>query len=271
MDRIALPDDEVVALNEIAPGVHGLRIIFVNVFGVLHADGTWSLIDAGLPFSAARIRHWAERQFGSAPRAIVLTHGHFDHVSAAGELASAWKIPVYAHALEFPYLTGQQEYPAPEPSAAGAMAVLSPLYPRGPVNLGPTLHEFTGASMAAVLPGWRAIETPGHTPGHLSFYRESDRLLLAGDAFCTTKPESFFKAAATQTPEMHGPPSYFTSDWAQARASVKKLAQLRPLTVAPGHGQPVSGGEVAPALDRLASRFDQVALPSGHRGGGHAA
>jgi glyoxylase-like metal-dependent hydrolase (beta-lactamase superfamily II) len=77
-----------------------------------HAEGSWTLIDAGLPFSARHIHHWAEEHFGVPPLAIVLTHGHFDHVSGAAELADRWAIPIYAHPLESPYLTGQQEYPA---------------------------------------------------------------------------------------------------------------------------------------------------------------
>jgi glyoxylase-like metal-dependent hydrolase (beta-lactamase superfamily II) len=55
-------------------------------------------------------------------------------------------------------------------------------------------------------PEWRWIHTPGHTVGHVSFFRDSDRVLIAGDALATTKQESFL-AAAAQTPELHGPPA----------------------------------------------------------------
>ena len=113
MEKVDIGEDQVMPMNAIAPGVEGLRIAFVNVFGVTHADGSWTLIDAAIPYSAGRIRRWAEEKFGRAPNAILLTHGHFDHVSAAKELAEAWDVPVYAHSLEFPYLTGKAEYPAP--------------------------------------------------------------------------------------------------------------------------------------------------------------
>ena len=143
------------------------------------------------------------------------------------------------------------------------MTVLSPTYPRGPVDLGNRLVRSNEVGNGALpfLPGWTVLHTPGHTPGHVSIFRERDRTLLVGDAFCTTKPESFFDAAIAQPPELHGPPAYFTSNWDDARRSVEKLAQLRPLIVAPGHGKPLSGQKVAESLQKLAAEFEAVAVP----------
>lgn len=269
MDKVLIPDEQVLPLNYIAPGLIGLRIAFVNVFAVTNPNNTWTLIDAAIPYSAARIRHWAERQCACPPNAIALTHGHFDHVSAAGELAKEWNVPIYAHPLEFPYLTGQKEYPAPNPAAGGGlMSVLSPIYPRGPYNFSDRLRPLPSDGSDLVipeLPGWKLLHTPGHTPGHVSFFRPKDGTLIVGDAFCTTKPESFFEAAITQKPELHGPPAYFTSDWATARASVQRLAALNPITVAPGHGQPLSGPELPQRLRRLAADFDRIAVPDNKR------
>lgn len=257
-------------MDDIAPGIRGLRIIFVNVFGISHPNGSWTLVDCALPFSATLIRRWAEKNFSGPPNAIFLTHGHFDHVSAAGELAGDWDVPVYAHRLEFPYLTGKQDYPAPNVGAGGGlMSLLSPLYPRGPVNLGDRLRElpFAGIEPASMpqLPGWECIHTPGHTPGHVSFFRPGDRVLLVGDAFCTTKPESFFEAAIAQTPELHGPPSFFTADWDEAGRSVQRLAQLGPALVAPGHGKPIAVANVPNELERLAREFERVAVPENEK------
>ena len=265
MDAIKIPEDQIIPIDAVAPGVQGLRIAFVNVFSVIHQDGSWTLIDAAIPFSFSIIRNWAEKNFKRAPNAIVLTHGHFDHVGAARNLADHWNVPVYAHALEFSYLTGEKEYPKPNIGAGGGlMTLLSPLYLRSPVNLQDRLMalpaEENGAE-SSILPGWDVIHSPGHTPGHVSFFRREDRTLLAGDAFCTTKPESFFEAAIAQQPELHGPPAYFTQDWNQARASVQQLASLDPLIVAPGHGKPMAGAGVPEALRQLASRFDEIAVP----------
>jgi glyoxylase-like metal-dependent hydrolase (beta-lactamase superfamily II) len=270
MDKVSIPDEQVVPMDAIAPGVSGLRIIFVNVFALTHADGTWTLVDAGVPFSAAIIRKWTEKHFTVPPNAIMLTHGHFDHVSAAGELADHWNVPVYAHPLEFPYLTGEREYPAPNAGAGGGlMSLLSPIYPRGPVKLGHRLRPLPAAEALLVsvpeMPGWQVLHTPGHTPGHVSFFRSEDATLLPGDAFCTTKPESFFEAALAQQTELHGPPAYFTSDWDQARASVQQLATLNPTIVAPGHGKALSGANVAAVLRKLAADFDDIAVPDSER------
>lgn len=261
MKTVSIPEESVVVLPHVAEGIRGLRILFVNVFGVEHGagSGAWTLIDAGLPFSASYIRSWAKEQFDAPPSAIVLTHGHFDHVSAAAELADAWQVPIYAHLLEFPYLTGQQSYPAPKLEVGGGlMTLLSPLYPRGPVNLGHRLRELpAGNSAGAILPGWQVVATPGHTPGHVSFFRPEDRLLLAGDALCTTRPESFFEAAIAQNPELHGPPAYFTWDEDLAAQSIQKLTALEPAILAPGHGHPLAGEDVYARLHQFAQQFSR--------------
>ena len=278
MNGVSIVEEQVVSLDDIADGVRGLRIAFVNVFAVTHPNGSWSLIDAALPLSASHIRSWAEKHFSTPPNALILTHGHFDHVSAAKELAEGWNVPIYAHPLEFPYLTGREEYPKPNVDAGGGMmTLLSPLYPREPIDVGNRLIALVEESDAGntprriklqdlpQLPGWQIIHTPGHTPGHVSFFRPSDRTLLVGDAFCTTKPESFFEAAIAQHPELHGPPSYFTSNWDAARDSVRKLANLEPIVLAPGHGKPLSGPDVSLALRQLSAGFDTIAVPANER------
>jgi glyoxylase-like metal-dependent hydrolase (beta-lactamase superfamily II) len=109
--------------------------------------------------------------------------------------------------------------------------------------------------------GWRWIHTPGHTPGHVSYFREADRTLIAGDAFVATRQESA-TAVLTQRPELHGPPAYYTSDWEAARRSVERLAALEPLRVATGHGPPLQGREMLANLHELARNFDSLAVPS---------
>lgn len=264
-DGIEINDRDVVRVDSIAPGVRGLRILLVNVYAISTLNG-WVLIDAGLPMSEGRIRRWAESHFGSSkPSAILLTHGHFDHVGAFPQILDAWDVPVFAHQLELPYLRGEKKYPAPDMTAGGGvMSLLVPFYPRGPINLGDRVQPLPLNGTVPELEDWKWIHTPGHTEGHVSFFRDSDRTLLVGDAFCTTKQESL-TAIATQKPELHGPPAYYTSDWDAAKASVEILANLKPLSVAPGHGLAMSGADVASALDDLAKNFDEVARPKSAR------
>lgn len=250
----------------VAPDLAYLRTLFVNLF--FHGrhgapSGSWVLIDAGLPGSAKWILAAAEERFGpwAYPAAIVLTHGHFDHVGALGTLLKKWDVPVYAHRLELPYLTGRSAYPPPDPTVGGgAMAELSRFYPRGPYNFGDRVQPLPADGSVPGMPGWRWIHTPGHTPGHVSLYRDSDRTLIAGDAFVTTKQESAI-AALMQRPEVHGPPAYFTPDWVSARRSVEELAALEPWRVATGHGPPLEGEEMLEGLRRLARDFDRIAMP----------
>jgi glyoxylase-like metal-dependent hydrolase (beta-lactamase superfamily II) len=264
MDKVTIPEEDVVALESIAPGLVGLRVLIVNVYAISESPSKWILVDTGLPLSGHRIRSWAESHFGkgSRPEYILLTHGHFDHTGAVVELAQEWDVPVYVHSLEVPFVTDQSAYPPPDPFVGGGvMALLSKLYPRGPVDLGNRVKIVPADGSIPEFNDWRWIHTPGHTVGHISLFRERDRTMIVGDAFVTTKQESFL-AVATQRPELHGPPAYYTTDWDAARESVERLAALRPLAVATGHGKPLSGEDVPERLSALASNFDRVARPA---------
>lgn len=253
----SLTDDTLPVTDDVV----GLRSVMVNVYFIANPDGTWVLVDAGLPFSGPGIRAMAQKLFGDRPpEAILLTHGHFDHTGVVVTLANEWNADVYAHPLEMPYLTGRSSYAPPDPWVGGLMAVTSPLYPRSPVDLGDRAKTLPDDGTVPFLDGWRWIHTPGHSPGHVSLFRDADRTLIAGDAFITTRQESLL-AVMGQAAEVHGPPMYFTPDWDHAARSVRTLAELRPAIAATGHGIPMGGEALDGALDRLARDFEAIAVP----------
>ncbi|KOP83002.1 MBL fold metallo-hydrolase [Cytobacillus solani] len=221
------------------------------------------LVDAGMPHSANEIISVVEEYYGanSHPKAIILTHGHFDHVGAIIELVKHWEIPVYAHELELPYLTGQKSYPEPDPTVEGGLiAKMSPLFPNEPINLDNHVEKLPADGTIPYLPDFCWIHTPGHSPGHISLFRESDNTLIVGDAFVTVKQDSLYKVI-TQKQEINGPPRYFTTDWEAAKESVIKLASLSPSVAITGHGLPMSGELLTKSLEKLVHDFDQIAVP----------
>jgi glyoxylase-like metal-dependent hydrolase (beta-lactamase superfamily II) len=251
----------------VAPGVWGLKDIFVNIFMIHNPENnTWVLVDTGLKTTASKIRHMAMHLFWPElrPSAIILTHGHFDHVGSLVELADEWDVPVYIHYMERPYLTGKSAYPPADPLVGGGlMSLISWAYPLGPINLtSGKLISLPDDGSIPILPEWRYIHTPGHAPGHISLFREKDRVLIAGDAVVTTKAESAVASLLPGSPDVYGPPKYLTYNWKSAAESVKKLAALDPLVIASGHGKSMRGEEVKTRLRNLANHFEELAKPS---------
>lgn len=251
--------------EEVLPDLYCFTNQIVNLcfVGKRGQKPEWVLVDAGMPESAHRIMDAAAERFGehSKPRAIILTHGHFDHVGAVVDLVAAWDVPVYAHEEELPFLTGKSSYPEADGTVEGGLvAKLSPLFPNEPVDLGHRVKALPADGNVPEMPRWRWIHTPGHTPGHISLFREEDRALIAGDAFVTVRQE-FLVPVITQKKEISGPPRYLTINWEAARRSVQNLAALQPAVAVTGHGRPMSGQELAEGLKRLVEQFDRIAIP----------
>jgi glyoxylase-like metal-dependent hydrolase (beta-lactamase superfamily II) len=244
-------------VQQIAPAVIRIPVRIGNCYIVGNRQ-TWVLVDCGPEGNAKRVQRIAEEHFGpgARPSAIVLTHGHFDHAGSAGALAEQWDLPIYAHRLEVPFLTGKSKYPPPDPTVGGFMAQMIRFFPNKAYDYGDRVQEFPGTVKALGLKGWEMIETPGHSPGHVSFFRESDRVLLAGDAFATVDQTSAYKTLTMQ-PEIALPPNYYTCDWESAHRSVQALADLDPEIIGAGHGEPMSGEEARQQLHRLADEWPQ--------------
>lgn len=246
-------------MDTVAPGVTQLRIQrFVNVYFVdAGTDGEWVLVDTGLPGSEKTIRAAAEELYGSgaAPQAIILTHGHLDHLGSARELAAAWGVPVVVHPLELPYVTARALYPPRDPTVGGSLAFMSRFFPTQLPNLSDVVQALDTTDPAPpCLPNWRWVHVPGHAPGQIALFRPADRTLLGGDAFATTDHESVF-AVLLGLPKISvaGPP--FNYDWQQCHQSVQALAALEPAAIGCGHGPVIAGPAAAAGLHHLATHY----------------
>jgi glyoxylase-like metal-dependent hydrolase (beta-lactamase superfamily II) len=239
----------------VADGVSYFTVAgFVNVFFIGSPGSPWFLVDTGLPRTAARTMQVAAELFGTEPEAIILTHGHFDHAGAVDELSRAWRVPIYAHPLEMPYLRGRSDYPPKDSSMGGAIAHLARLLPVSGINLGRRVRPLPADGTIPGLDGWRWIHTPGHTAGHISLMRDEDRVLIAGDAVATMDLDSW-TAIAAEHAEIARPAAPFTTDWQAAQQSVRAIFDLKPSVIAAGHGVPVYGPGIEPALRSLTVNF----------------
>lgn len=252
-DGVEVQSDVYVFTDQIA------NVVFIGY----PAENEFVLVDTGMPKRAGVIIEAARERFGelAKAKAIILTHGHFDHVGSVIELMEEWGAPVYAHPKEFPYLTGRAAYPNPDPSVEGGLVAKSSFaFPTDPIDINGYVTPLPEDGTVPCLPNFEWVHVPGHTPGQIALFRKVDKLLLSADAFVTTKQEDLYQVL-TQKVEISGPPRYLTPDWAAAYESVVKLYKLAPEILISGHGQSVEGQELKDGLNNLLGRWDEIAVP----------
>jgi glyoxylase-like metal-dependent hydrolase (beta-lactamase superfamily II) len=202
----------------------------------LVADDVWQL--AGFPPNAINVylaadvvfdtaTRWAGRrllrQLSGHPISLVaLTHCHPDHQGQAKALCDRFHVPLACHEADCPAMEGTGPMlPRTWPSRLSDRCWSGPPYPVGRV-----LRD--GDEVA----GFRVVHTPGHTPGHVVYFRERDRVAIAGDLLHSI---SFL----TGRRGLYEAPAVFNVDTAQNRRSIRLLAELRPKVVLFGHGPPL--------------------------------
>jgi glyoxylase-like metal-dependent hydrolase (beta-lactamase superfamily II) len=242
-----------VSVTSIAPGVYliGPRGRTQTNAYLLDAGLSWVLVDAGWGSDGPRIQAAARSVLapGLVPEAILLTHAHPDHSGAAGELAEAWRCPVYAHPDELAIATG--DFAAME-THAGPLDrwLILPLMRAigrqrreaalARSSLAGTVQALGPGGAIPGLDGWAWVHTPGHTPGHVAYVRARDRVVLSGDAVLTLEVNTLAGMLLGRQ-GLSGPPWYTTWDRQAAVASIGVIAGLEPSVLAAGHGRPLVG------------------------------
>jgi glyoxylase-like metal-dependent hydrolase (beta-lactamase superfamily II) len=204
-------------MQPIADGVWQLSSFVKNLFNSFILPG--ALVDAGTRWGTGRILAQIR---GQNIRKVVLTHCHPDHQGAAAAICQKLKIPLACHEQEVAAMEGRE----PMQPDVGIVRLGQKVW------AGPLHSVDERLSEGDEVAGFRVIETPGHTRGHISLFRQRDRLLIAGDVLANVH---FF----TNKPGLRLPPSEFCTNPAQNWKSVIRLAELDPALICFGHGPPL--------------------------------
>lgn len=207
-------------MKQLAEGLWQLRGLPPDGINVYLAEDV--LIDAATRRAGRRILGQLE---GRAVNAHALTHAHPDHQGASDEVCGKLGIPYWVGERDVPLAESPQVLAASQPS--NALNRLAMRYWAGPGrNVDRALRE--GDEVA----GFRVIDVPGHSPGHVAFWRESDRVLILGDVLNSIDIFTGLRG-------LHEPKAVFTPNPAENRRSARKLAALEPSLVCFGHGPPL--------------------------------
>ena len=209
---------------EIAPNVHQLQLGFVNAYLIVDADGL-TLIDTGMPGSNKKILEYVS-SLGKVPadlKRIILTHSDLDHIGGLAALKTATNARTYASTIEADGIARGKSTRPPKGRSLRRLllTLLRPMVKARPVNVDEKLND--GQSLP-VLGGLRVVDTSGHTPGHISLFSPSAKILFGGDSM-----------RAVDDRLVPSPPA-ITWDETKMRQSVKRQAALGAEIVCVGHG-----------------------------------
>lgn len=214
---------------EISPNVHLIPNVIANPYLIVDADGL-TLIDTGLPGSEKKILDYIAAR-GHRPedlRRIILTHADGDHIGALAALKRLTGARTYASAIEAEAVARGRSSRQTRPRQflrRLLLGIVRGLFKPRAVQVDEIISE--GQTLPA-LGGLRVLETPGHTPGHISLFSPSTGVLFTGDSIIA------------RDGGLQGSLPAYTWDAEQAAASVRKQAQLGAQVVCPGHGPVVS-------------------------------
>jgi hydroxyacylglutathione hydrolase len=208
-------------VKQLAPGVWRLKQFPAPSVNVYLAGDV--LIDAGTRWDRRRV--FAEIE-GRELSLLALTHVHPDHQGVAKDVCEARGIPLACHAEDVDAMEGRR--PVQEAHADNPFNRLIKRFWQGPpYEVGRVLNEGDEVT------GFRVVHAPGHARGEVIFFRDSDRVAICGDVI---RHMSY----ATGRPMLAEPPEIFTYDPAENRRSIRKLAELSPSLILPGHGPAVT-------------------------------
>lgn len=208
-------------MREVAPDVYHLPLFPFDSINAYVIEGV--LVDAGVRCSAQRLLPLLD---GLPVRAHALTHVHADHQGGSQAVCDALGVPLWCGAADAPAMEAGrvvEQYPNPNHWIARLQDRFW-VGPGRPVDR--TLRE--GDTVGA----FEVLETPGHSPGHLAFYRDEDGVLILGDVLLNMN-------LLTTREGLREPPGVFTPQPQQNRQSAKRLGALRPSLVCFGHGSPL--------------------------------
>ena len=181
-----------------------------------------ALVDAGSRHAAKRILRQLK---GRTVAAHALTHAHPDHQGASHEVCETLRIPLWCGVLDADAVEDGRIMER-QPRHPINSLIIGPLMPGPPHPVARRLRE--GDNVA----GFRVLDVPGHSAGHVAFWREADRTLICGDVFTNVD-------TITGIPGLHQPRSFFSPDPARNRESMRRLEALEPSLVCFGHGRPL--------------------------------